>query len=117
MLYTLYCAAGIGAGVRLQRVDRIGAQVVHRSAAGWRLGIMAAGFGGGTALFIPFISSTIANSGYQSAFVATGIFQGVVIVIVAPGPAASRIDVRRGQWRRAVKRDLRMGRSSRRSRC
>jgi OFA family oxalate/formate antiporter-like MFS transporter len=44
---------------------------------------MAAGFGGGTALFIPFISSMIASRGYQSAFIATGIFQGLVIVVVA----------------------------------
>jgi OFA family oxalate/formate antiporter-like MFS transporter len=46
-------------------------------------GIMAAGFGGGTALFIPWISSIIANSGYQSAFVTTGLLQGLVIVVVA----------------------------------
>jgi OFA family oxalate/formate antiporter-like MFS transporter len=44
---------------------------------------MAAGFGGGTALFIPFISWMIANRGYQAAFLSTGIFQGLVIVIVA----------------------------------
>ena len=46
-------------------------------------GIMAAGFGGGTALFIPFIKSMIDNSGYQSTFVATGVFQGIVIALVA----------------------------------
>jgi OFA family oxalate/formate antiporter-like MFS transporter len=44
---------------------------------------MAAGFGGGTALFIPFISWMIASNGYQATFVATGLFQGLVIVIVA----------------------------------
>jgi OFA family oxalate/formate antiporter-like MFS transporter len=44
---------------------------------------MAAGFGGGTALFIPFISSMIASRGYESTFVATGLLQGLVIVIVA----------------------------------
>src|SRR5213079_2515223 len=46
-------------------------------------GIMAAGFGGGTALFIPIISSIIANRGYRSAFIATGVVQGVMILIVA----------------------------------
>jgi OFA family oxalate/formate antiporter-like MFS transporter len=46
-------------------------------------GIIAAGFGGGTALFIPFISSMIGDRGYQAAFISTGIFQGVVIVVVA----------------------------------
>ena len=44
---------------------------------------MAAGFGGGTALFIPFISPMIESRGYQSAFMATGLFQGLVIVAVA----------------------------------
>ena len=46
--------------------------------ASWR-----SGFGGGTALFIPVISSLIAERGYQATFVATGIFQGLVILIVA----------------------------------
>jgi len=46
-------------------------------------GIMTAGFGGGTALFIPFIQSMISGKGYQSTFVATGILQGVVIAIAA----------------------------------
>jgi OFA family oxalate/formate antiporter-like MFS transporter len=44
---------------------------------------MAAGFGGGTALFIPFISSTIRTHGYRTAFIWTGLFQGVVILLVA----------------------------------
>jgi OFA family oxalate/formate antiporter-like MFS transporter len=46
-------------------------------------GIMAAGFGGGTALFIPVISSIIQSRGYQAAFLATGAFQGLVILLVA----------------------------------
>jgi OFA family oxalate/formate antiporter-like MFS transporter len=44
---------------------------------------MAAGFGGGTALFIPVIARLIRTSGYGSAFFWTGLFQGIVIVIVA----------------------------------
>jgi OFA family oxalate/formate antiporter-like MFS transporter len=44
---------------------------------------MAAGFGGGTALFIPFISAMIASNGYQATFLATGLLQGLVIVAVA----------------------------------
>jgi OFA family oxalate/formate antiporter-like MFS transporter len=56
---------------------------------------MAAGFGGGTALFIPLISSMLASSGYRTTFVATGVFQGLVILAVAqflrhpPAEAAS----------------------------
>src|SRR5437867_12755563 len=44
---------------------------------------MAAGFGGGTALFIPIISSTIPSRGYQTAFISTGIVQGLAILAVA----------------------------------
>src|SRR4030095_7245394 len=46
-------------------------------------GLMVAGFGGGTALFIPVIASIIKTSGYQAAFIYTGIFQAVVILVVA----------------------------------
>jgi OFA family oxalate/formate antiporter-like MFS transporter len=44
---------------------------------------MAAGFGGGTALFIPIIIWLIESRGYASAFFATGAVQGLVIVVVA----------------------------------
>src|SRR6185503_11353062 len=50
---------------------------------GLAAGIMAAGFGGGTALFIPFIQWMIATNGYPRTFLVTGIFQGLVIAIVA----------------------------------
>src|SRR4029453_11117394 len=54
-------------------------------------GIMAAGFGSGTALFVPVIAYLIRQYDYRTAFLWTGIFQGLVIVIVAqflrlPGP-------------------------------
>jgi OFA family oxalate/formate antiporter-like MFS transporter len=82
MLYSLYCLAGIGAAFVYSGC--IGSALKwFRDRRGLAAGIMAAGFGGGTALFIPFISSMIQNRGYQSAFIATGILQGIVIVIVA----------------------------------
>jgi OFA family oxalate/formate antiporter-like MFS transporter len=82
MLYTLYCAAGIGAAFVYS--GSIGSALKwFKERRGLASGIMAAGFGGGTALFIPFISSMIANRGYQAAFVSTGVFQGLVIVVVA----------------------------------
>ena len=81
-------------------------------------GIMAAGFGGGTALFIPVISSLIATRGYQATFVVTGIFQGLVILIVAQflrhppvQPAAHRRRPPRPEHRRSASG------SSRPSRC
>ena len=52
---------GHGRGVRLQRLDRLGLKW-FKERRGLASGIMAAGFGGGTALFIPFISSMIAVS-------------------------------------------------------
>jgi OFA family oxalate/formate antiporter-like MFS transporter len=82
MLYTLYCAAGIGAAFVYS--GSIGSALKwFKDRRGLASGIIAAGFGGGTALFIPIISSTIASRGYQTAFIATGIFQGLIIVVVA----------------------------------
>ena len=82
MLYTMYCIAGIGAAFVYS--GSIGSALKwFKERRGLASGIMAAGFGGGTALFIPFISSMIASNGYQSTFIATGLFQGLVIVIVA----------------------------------
>jgi OFA family oxalate/formate antiporter-like MFS transporter len=82
MLYALYCTAGVGAAFVYS--GSIGSALKwFKDRRGLASGIMAAGFGGGTALFIPFISSTIQSSGYRAAFVATGIFQGLLITIVA----------------------------------
>jgi OFA family oxalate/formate antiporter-like MFS transporter len=82
MLYLLYCAAGTGAAFVYS--GSIGSALKwFKDRRGLASGIMAAGFGGGTALFIPWISSMIADSGYRSAFVTTGILQGVVIAVVA----------------------------------
>ena len=59
MLYALYCVAGIGAAFVYS--GSIGSALKwFKDRRGLASGIMAAGFGGGTALFIPFISSMIA---------------------------------------------------------
>jgi OFA family oxalate/formate antiporter-like MFS transporter len=82
MLYALYCVAGTGAAFVYS--GSIGSALKwFKERRGLASGIMAAGFGGGTALFIPFISSMIASSGYQRTFVVTGLLQGLVILIVA----------------------------------
>jgi OFA family oxalate/formate antiporter-like MFS transporter len=81
-LYALYCLAGVGAAFVYS--GSIGSALKwFKDRRGLASGIMAAGFGGGTALFIPIISSTIASRGYQAAFISTGIVQGVAIVAVA----------------------------------
>jgi OFA family oxalate/formate antiporter-like MFS transporter len=99
MLYTLYVTAGIGAA--LVYGGCIGSVLKWFDARrGLASGIMAAGFGGGAALFMPFIASTIATRGYQQAFLVTGVFQGLVILIVAqflrhpaPSPAPVTAEV------------------------
>jgi len=82
MLYTAYCAAGMGAAFVYS--CSIGSALKwFKERRGLASGIMAAGFGGGTALFIPVIQSLIASRGYQATFVATGLIQGLVILLVA----------------------------------
>jgi OFA family oxalate/formate antiporter-like MFS transporter len=82
MLYSLYALAGVGAA--LVYSGSIGSALKwFRERRGLAAGIMAAGFGGGTALFIPVISSTIRTHGYRTAFLWTGVFQGLVILAVA----------------------------------
>jgi OFA family oxalate/formate antiporter-like MFS transporter len=82
MLYAMYCAAGIGAAFVYS--CSIGSALKwFKERRGLASGIMAAGFGGGTALFVPVIQSLIAERGYQTTFVVTGIFQGAVIAVVA----------------------------------
>src|SRR5262245_44427136 len=82
MLYFLYCLAGVGAAF-VYSASIGSAQKWFKDRRGLASGIIAAGFGGGTALFIPLISSTIESKGYQAAFISTGIFQGIVIAVVA----------------------------------
>jgi MFS transporter, OFA family, oxalate/formate antiporter len=82
MLYLLYCLAGVGAAF-VYSASIGSAQKWFKDRRGLASGIIAAGFGGGTALFIPVISSTIASKGYQAAFISTGLFQGIVIAVVA----------------------------------
>jgi MFS transporter, OFA family, oxalate/formate antiporter len=82
MLYFLYCMAGMGAAFVYS--GSIGSALKwFKEKRGLAAGIMAAGFGGGTALFIPLITSIIGSSGYEQAFITTGIFQGLVIFTVA----------------------------------
>src|SRR5262245_56584934 len=82
MLYVLYVLAGIGAA--LVYGGCMGSALKwFTKERGFAAGVIAAGFGGGTALFIPFIAWIIQHRSYQTAFLWTGIFQGVVILIVA----------------------------------
>ena len=74
-LYLLYVIAGIGAA--LVYGGCIGSALKwFTKERGLAAGLTAAGFGGGAALFVPIIASIIKSSGYRSAFLYTGIFQG-----------------------------------------
>ena len=81
-LYALYVLAGIGAALIYGGCMGSALKWFVKK-RGLAAGILAAGFGGGTALFVPFIASIIRTGGYRSAFIYTGIFQGVVILFVA----------------------------------
>src|SRR5260370_7451457 len=50
---------------------------------GFASGIIAAGFGSGAALFVPFMAYIIRVENYRAAFLYTGIAQGIVIFCVA----------------------------------
>jgi MFS transporter, OFA family, oxalate/formate antiporter len=89
-LYFFYALAGVGAAFVYS--GSIGSALKwFPTRRGFAAGVIAAGFGGGTALFVPIISYLIANFDYRTAFLATGIVQGLAITIVAqflrhPGP-------------------------------
>jgi OFA family oxalate/formate antiporter-like MFS transporter len=82
MLYTLYVIAGIGAAL-IYGGCMGSALKWFTKERGFAAGVIAAGFGGGTALFIPVIASIIGSNGYQTAFIYTGVFQAVVLLVVA----------------------------------
>jgi MFS transporter, OFA family, oxalate/formate antiporter len=95
MLYTLYVIAGIGAALVYGGCMGSALKWFTKD-RGLAAGVIAAGFGGGTALFVPFIASMIQHQGYRTAFLTTGIFQGVVILVVAqflchPAPATAPV--------------------------
>ncbi len=65
MLYTLYVMAGIGAA--LVYGGCMGSALKwFTKERGLAAGIIAAGFGGGTALFVPVIASLIKSDGYKT---------------------------------------------------
>jgi OFA family oxalate/formate antiporter-like MFS transporter len=81
-LYFFYAVAGIGAAFVYS--GAIGSALKwFPTRRGLASGVIAAGFGGGTALFIPVIKYLIDTQTYRSAFLYTGIFQGLVIALVA----------------------------------
>jgi OFA family oxalate/formate antiporter-like MFS transporter len=83
VFYLLYIVAGIGAALVYSGCIASAIKWFTRR-RGLAAGIMAAGFGGGTALFVPVIEYLIQDHGYRAAFVWSGVVQGLVIFAVAP---------------------------------
>ena len=110
MLYALYCLAGIGAAFVYS--GSIGSALKwFKDRRGLASGIMAAGFGGGTALFIPIISSIIAVERLPARRSSPpASLQGLVILIVAqflrhpPAEPAAPAAPRRGASQAVGKR-------------
>src|SRR5207247_9326809 len=80
--YALYATAGVGAA--LVYGGSIGLALKwFPERRGLASGIMAAGFGGGTAVTLPFLASILHSHGYHTAFAWSGAVQGLLILIVA----------------------------------
>lgn len=81
-IYVLYALAGFGAA--LVYCGSMGTALKwFPDKRGLAAGSIAAGFGSGAALFVPFIARLVNNGDYRSAFLITGIGQGLVIIFAA----------------------------------
>jgi len=81
-LYFFYALAGSGAAIIYGGSIAVAIRW-FKDKRGLAAGIIAAGFGAGSAPFIPLIGWIIKEYGYQSAFIVTGITQGIIIFLVA----------------------------------
>src|SRR5712671_2178018 len=102
-LYALYSMAGFGAAMVYCGSTTVGLKWFPDK-LGLASGIIAAGFGSGAALFVPFMAYIIRVENYRAAFLYTGIAQAVVIFCVAqilinPDPNDSEIAGKKPQSR------------------
>ena len=82
MLYASYALAGLGAA--MVYCGCIGVALKwFPDKRGLAAGTIAAGFGAGASLFIPVMAYIIRVQDYRAAFLYTGIFQGLLIIIAA----------------------------------
>ncbi len=81
-LYAFYSMAGLGASLVYCGSTGVGLKW-FQDRRGLAAGIIAGAFGSGAALFVPFISTAIRVASYRSAFLYTGIFQGLMIIVAA----------------------------------
>src|SRR5712692_9501244 len=81
-LYVFYSIAGVGAAF-VYSGSIASALKWFPERRGLASGIIAAGFGSGSALFIPVIAYLIREQSYRTAFLYTGVFQGLMILVAA----------------------------------
>jgi OFA family oxalate/formate antiporter-like MFS transporter len=82
MVYLLYSLTGFGAALVYCGSMGVGLKWFP-DRRGLAAGLIAAGYGSGAALFVGFIGYTIRTAGYQTAFLYTGVFQGILIITAA----------------------------------
>lgn len=81
-LYSLYALAGFGAAIVY--CGSIGVALKwFPDRRGLAAGMIAAGFGSGSALFIPFLRVMLQDWGFQTTFMVTGAIQGALIIVAA----------------------------------
>jgi len=81
-LYFFYALAGVGAAF-VYSGSMGSALKWFPNRRGFASGVIAAGYGGGSAVFVWVVRYLIQHYGYQHAFLVSGIVQGVVIAAVA----------------------------------
>jgi OFA family oxalate/formate antiporter-like MFS transporter len=81
-LYVLYGLAGVGAALVYCGSTIVGLKWFPDK-LGLASGLIAAGFGSGAALFVPFIAHILRTQNYRSAFLYTGVGQGIIILLVS----------------------------------
>jgi OFA family oxalate/formate antiporter-like MFS transporter len=81
-LYTMYSIAGLGAALVYCGSVSSGVKWFPDK-MGLASGLIAAGFGSGAALFIPMMAYVIRVQNYRSAFLYTGVAQGLIIFCAA----------------------------------
>lgn len=81
-LCAFYALAGVGAAF-IYSGSIAGALKWFPDRRGLAAGIIAGGFGSGSALFIPLIQNIITHRSYRDAFLYSGIAQGLIIIAVA----------------------------------
>jgi OFA family oxalate/formate antiporter-like MFS transporter len=81
-LYFLYSLAGVGAALVYCGSTIVGLKWFPDK-LGLASGLIAAGFGSGAALFVPLIAHIIRVESFRSAFLYTGIGQGIIILAVS----------------------------------